>query len=171
MNELNYNNDTEGIVEFPLTPEEIGVLRDIYSKFVVELGAQDVSRPEALSAIIKVAQKVSPHWVLKNFINNDEFKVVKDGEMIRFVFDENKDFTNKMTSGEEKVAKSILDHFKQGFKVRNPSRITFESCLETAFPKIKNGKTTTTNLINKGWLKEVDGKIFIGEEGEKYLSP
>ena len=80
------------------------------------------------------------------------------------------DFNTRLTPGEEKVAKSILDHFEKGFKLRNPSRVTFESCLEAAFPKV-NGKVGTINLINKGWLKEVDGKIFIGPEGEKYLSP
>lgn len=192
INMPEYNNDAKGIVELPLTPKEMDILRGIYSKFVVELEAQDVSRPEALSAIIKVQgdnKNISPFWVLKNFINNDEFKIIKDGGMIRFISYEDeevspsneekggekmttkKDFTNKMTSGEEKVAKAVIDHFKEGFKIKNPSRELFENCLNTAFPKIKNGKAATTNLINKKWLKEVDGKIFIGPKGEKYLSP
>ena len=100
---MNYNDDTEGIVEFPLTSEEIGVLRDIYSKFVVELGAQDVSWPEAFSAIIGINPKVSHRWVLKNFINIDEFKIIKDGGMIRFVFDEDEEITPNEEKGGEKI--------------------------------------------------------------------
>jgi hypothetical protein len=189
---MNYNDDTEGIVEFPLTSEEIGVLRDIYSKFVVELGAQDVSRPEALSAIIKIAQKVSPHWVLKNFVNDDEFKVIKDGGMIRFVFDEDEggekmNYETKVTSGEVKVAQTILDHFGQGFKIRTPTVMTFMSCLRTALPTI-NKKVSAERalkvMIRGGFLEiEEEGepifnflekpkaKVVLGPEGEKYLSP
>lgn len=121
-----YNNDAEGIVELPLTPEEIDILRDIYSKFVVELEAQDASRPEALSAIIKVQgdnKKISPFWVLKNFVDIDEFQVIKDGGMILFTFDEDeeeiispnndkggetvKTYECKLSVGEKKVAKSL----------------------------------------------------------------
>lgn len=186
---MNINNDVKDIVELPLTSEEINVLRDIYSKFVVELEAESVSKEKALSVIIKINPKISPRWVLEKFINIDEFQVIKEGEMIFFVFDEDeeviqpnndkggekmtvkKDFTNKMTSGEEKVAKAVLKKFEEGFKIRSPSRMVFENCLEVAFPRIENGRAATTNLINKGWLKETNGKISIGPEGEKYLSP
>lgn len=153
MNELNYNNDTEGIVEFPLTPEEIGVLRDIYSKFVVELGAQDVSRPEALSAIIKVAQKVSPHWVLKNLINNDEFKVIKDGGMIRFVFDEDEEITPsneggetvkntyecRLSIGEKRIAKSLYSKWnKRGISSGHKDNLCkIGGCKERALRTLK----------------------------------
>lgn len=165
------------------------LLDKIFGYLVIRFEAQDVEKEAVLSAIGEYLckNKVSPMPLVKGVLNTlidyEEYKIVEKNGIITFVsYDETeekggekmttkKDFTNKMTSGEEKVAKSVLNHFKQGFKVRNPSRITFESCLETAFPKIKNGKAATTNLINKNWLKEVDGKIFIGPEGEKYLSP
>lgn len=194
---MNYNDDTEGIVEFPLTSEEIGVLRDIYSKFVVELGAQDVSWPEAFSAIIGINPKVSHRWVLKNFINIDEFKIIKDGGMIRFVFDEDEEITPNeekggekikgVTSGEAKVAKTILDHFGEGFKIRTPTVMTFMNCLETSLPLINkkvNAERALRVMIRGKFIEVKEGeepifnflespkaKVVLGPEGEKYLSP
>ena len=193
-----YNNDAEGIMEFPLTPKEMGVLRDIYSNFVVELNAQEVSRPEALSVISRISQGANPFWILRNFINVDEFQLVEDKGMIRFVFDEDEEITSSneekggekikgVTSGEAKVAKTILDHFGEGFKIRTPTVMTFMSCLKTALPtinkKVSAERALTVMIRGKfleieeegepifNFLEKPKAKVVLGPEGEKYLSP
>lgn len=148
-----YNNDAEGIMEFPLTPKEMGVLRDIYSNFVVELNAQEVSRPEALSVISRISQGANPFWILRNFINVNEFQLVEDKGMIRFVFDEDEEITPsneggetvkktyecKLSVGEKKIAKSLYSKWnKRGISSGHKDNLCkIGGCKERALRTLK----------------------------------
>ena len=163
--------------------EESVILSEIYSNIVVELNGEDTPIDKALHAIIKATRDFKkipdPKRILKILVR--DYNIMIKNDVVCFIIDSDDESNNeggeimnyetKYTSGEEKVAIAVIRKFGEGFKIKNPSRMVFEDCLETSFPKIgKNSHQATQKLIRGGYLQEKEGKIFLGEKGKKILS-
>ena len=177
------------VIKMPINNiNELPLAHEIYSKLVVELGAQDSTKDAVLSAIIKILGELelkripNPKGVLNTLCDYKEFDLIEDGDMIRFVFDEETtekggekmNYTPKVTSGEAKVAEAILDYLGAGLTPQGVNKETFEEVLKNKLHKInKRAKPhlALRVMIRGGYLQEKEGKIFLGEKGEKYLSP
>lgn len=166
---------------------ELPLAHKIYSKLVVELGAQDSNKNVVLTAIAKILvglelKKVpNPKGVLNTLCDYKEFNLIEDGDMIRFVFDEETtkkggekmNYTPGVTSGEAKVAEAILDHLGAGLTPQGVNKEMFEEALTNKLPNInKRAKPhlALKVMLRGRYLQEKEGKIFLGEKGEKYLS-
>ena len=164
--------------------KESVILSEIYSNMAVELDCRDTPIDKALQAIVKVTKDFDeipdPREILPLLVRDYDDIVIKD-DILCFIIDSDDESNNeggeimnyetKYTSGEEKVAIAVIRKFGEGFKIKNPSRMVFEDCLETSFPKIgKNSHQATQKLIRGGYLQEKEGKIFLGEKGKKILS-
>lgn len=171
----------------PMNINELPLAHEIYSKLVVELGAQDSTKDAVLSAIIKILGKMelkkvpNPKGVLNTLCDYKEFDLIEDGDMIRFVFDEEPtkkggekmNYTPKVTSGEAKIAEAILDYLGAGLTSQGVNTETFEEVLKNKLPKInKRAKPhlALRVMIRGGYLQEEEGRIFLGEKGKEYLS-
>lgn len=167
---------------------ELPLAHKIYSKLVVELGAQDSNKNVVLTAIAKILvglelKKVpNPKGVLNTLCDYKEFNLIEDGDMIRFVFDEETtkkggekmNYTPSVTSGEAKVAEAILDHLGSGLTPQGVNKEAFEEVLTNKLHKINKRakpRLALKVMMRGGYLQEKEGKIFLGEKGEKYLSP
>lgn len=164
--------------------EESVILSEIYSNIVVELNGEDTPIDKALHAIIKATRDFNkipdPKRILKILVR--DYNIMIKDDIVCFIIDSDdesnneggeimKNYKNQFTSGEEKVAKAVIEHFGEGFKIMNPSRITFENCLKTSFPKIgENSHQAVTKMIKEDYLQEKEGKIFLGEKGKEILS-
>lgn len=164
------------------------ILSEVYRKLVVEFDIESMSIDDILSAIIVITKDYDPtprpKGVLNALCDYKEFPVTRNGDKIEFIVEiddeikeeggeivEKPNFKTRFTSGEEKVAESVIKKFGEGFKIRTPSRIVFEDCLATAFPKIgSNSHQAVEKLIKGGYLQEKEGVISLGEEGKKILS-
>lgn len=170
-----YKKDIE-----PLSSEDKAFIMKVLRYLAVELGTL---APEAdiLSAIKSSGFKCIPKGVLADMIIHGYAKT--EGDNIRLVVVDSNDnndkggenmkpdYKNKYTSGEEKVARAVIKKFGEGFKIRSPSRMVFEDCLRTGFPKIgNNSHQATEKLIQGGYLQEKEGKILLGEKGKEILS-
>lgn len=160
-------------------------LSEIYSNLVVELQGRDTPVAKVLEAIVKVTKDFDkipdPRRILKILIRDYKDIIIKD-DVLCFIIDSDdesndkggeivKNYETRYTSGEEKVAITVVKTFAEGFKIRNPSRMVFENCLGISFPKIgKNSHQATEKLIKGGYLQEKEGKIFLGEKGKEVLS-
>lgn len=164
------------------------LLDEIFGTLVVELEAQDAHKEEALAIIAKVLseKEVTPMPRVKGVLNTlcdyEEYNIKEDGDMIIFILDdepkikggEKMNYTPKVTSGEAKVAEAILDYLGAGgLTPQGVNKETFEEVLKNKLPKInKRAKPhlALRVMIRGGYLQEKEGKIFLGEKGEKYLS-
>lgn len=169
-----YKRDIE-----PLSSEDKAFIMKVLRYLAVELGTL---APEAdiLSAIKSSGFNCIPRGVFSAMIIHGYAKT--EGDNIRLISIDSgnndkggenmkPDYKNKYTSGEEKVARAIIEKFGEGFKIRSPSRMVFEDCLRTGFPKIgNNSHQATSKLIKGGYLQEKEGKILLGEKGKEILS-
>lgn len=84
-----------------------------------------------------------------------------------------KEYKAGITSGEEKIAHAILD--KCNFKaVATVSERDFIKYLEKITPSINRRikANLAFKVLQRGdFIKVTNGKVSLGEEGEKYLSP
>lgn len=161
---------------YGINSKEFVKLQEVSGNLVVEY-PEGVSREELTSVINNTINGVSAKGFINDLIDN-HFCYEVDGIIY---FGKKEKGGEKVeikevgtTSGEEKVAKAILDHFAPGFKQgTKPSKMVFESCLKTALPSIN--KKVDLNLAMKvmvrgEFLKIEDEKVFLGEEGKEYLS-
>lgn len=164
------------------------LLDEIFGTLVVELEAQDAHKEEALAIIAKVLseKEVTPMPRVKGVLNTlcdyKEYNIKEDGDMIIFIFDdepkikggEKMNYTPGVTSGEAKVAEAILDHLGGRLTPQGVNKETFEEVLTNKLHKInKRAKPhlALKVMLRGRYLQEKEGKIFLGEKGEKYLSP
>lgn len=172
-------DNMKDINSIKISKRDMDKLVRIHEKLVVDFPEGKASESEVLSSIKASGIRVIPKGALKALkqvqivsvsgedvylhpINNK-----KGGEKV------DKKKTN-MTSGEDKVAKAILDHFEAGFKAgRAPSEMIFKSCLKTALPKINkkvDAKNAFIKMTDNDYIRVVEGKVVLGDEGKDYLS-
>lgn len=169
------------------TNKESVILSQVYSDLVVELQGRDTPVAKALEAIVKVTKDFDkipdPRRILKILIRDYKDIIIKD-DVLCFIIgsdDESNDkggetvkknYNNRNTSGENKIAFAILKEcdFEA---VPSVSKEAFEKYLEVILPSIN--KRVKPNLALKvmlrgAFLTEEDGNISLGEKGKELLS-
>lgn len=161
----------------PLSSENETFLMKVLKYLIVELGT--IASEEAILSAIETSRfNCIPRGILAVMILNGYAKT--EGDKIRLIAKKEKGGEKMekghsgMTPGEDKVAKAILDHFKAGFEAgRTPSEMVFKSCLKTALPKINkkvDAKNAFIKMTDNDYIRIVEGKVILGDEGKDYLS-